>query len=92
MFAEQVELPTVVVTFWRNAALRLVRPLAEQGDGRAQAVLGMYYQNGYGAPQDYAAALNWYRKAADQGLAPAQHALGHMYDAGMVSLRTKVRH
>jgi TPR repeat protein len=51
-------------------AIRLVRPLAEQGDRRAQAALGRFYQDGFGAPQDYAAAVSWYRKAADQGLGP----------------------
>ena len=33
-------------------------------------------------PQDYAAAVSWYRKAADQGNADAQYNLGVMYDQG----------
>ena len=33
-------------------------------------------------PQDYAAAVSWYRKAADQGDANAQYNLGIMYDNG----------
>jgi hypothetical protein len=43
-------------------ALRLLRPLAEQGEAKAHM-----YGAGRGVPQDYAAAVNWYRKAADQG-------------------------
>jgi TPR repeat protein len=29
------------------------------------------YESGHGIPQDYAAALTWYRKAADAGVAHA---------------------
>ena len=63
-------------------ALRLWRPLAEQGDAEAQVNLGVMYSNGRGVPQDYAAAVGWYRKAADQGYASAQYNLGLMYDNG----------
>ncbi len=34
-------------------ALRLWRPLAEQGDADAQFNLGLMYANGEGVPQDY---------------------------------------
>ncbi len=40
------------------------------------------YENGRGVPQDDAAAVSWYRKAADQGYATAQHSLGVMYMNG----------
>ncbi len=63
-------------------ALRLWRPLAEQGDASAQTRLGNSYYDGQGVSQDYAAALTWYRKAADQGYAIAQHNLGAMYEGG----------
>ena len=53
-------------------ALRLGRPLADQGNPSAQAMLGLMYVLGRGVPQDYAAALTWYHKAADKGLASAQ--------------------
>jgi TPR repeat protein len=42
----------------------------------------MYYQ-GKGVPQDYAAAMSWYRKAAEQGYSPAQLKLGVLYDKGL---------
>ena len=37
------------------------------------------YNSGKGVPQDYAAAVSWYRKAAEQGNADAQFDLGVMY-------------
>ncbi len=63
-------------------ALREWRPLAEQGNAKAQYNLGVMYDNGQGVPQDYAKAVEWYRKAAEQGYADAQYNLGHMYDKG----------
>ncbi|TFG65431.1 MAG: sel1 repeat family protein [Gemmatimonadales bacterium] len=63
-------------------ALRHWRPLAEQGDAKAQSNLGGMYQEGQGVPQDYAEAVKWYRKAAAQGNPFAQLNLGHMYAAG----------
>jgi TPR repeat protein len=64
------------------AVIRLWRPLAEQGDARAQTNLALMYDNGRGVLQDYAAAMSWYRKAAEQGDAAAQTGLGVMYANG----------
>jgi len=61
------------------AALQLCRPLAEQGDVRAQTSLGGMYYNGQGVQRDYAEATKWVRKAAERGYAPAQAYLGVMY-------------
>ena len=63
-------------------ALRLWRPLADQGDARAQYNLGDMYCNGHGVPKDYAEAVKWWRKSADQGFAVAQFNLGAMYANG----------
>jgi len=60
-------------------SLRLWRTLAEQGNARAQANLGLMYATGRGVPQDYAEALKWYRKAAAQGNVNAQEVLGDFY-------------
>ena len=57
-------------------AMRLWRPLADQGNAAAQLYLGIMYEEGWGGPQDYSAALSWYRNAADQGNAAAQLYLG----------------
>jgi TPR repeat protein len=40
------------------------------------------YEFGRGVPQDYAQAVQWYRKAADQGVPEAQLKLGNMYYEG----------
>ena len=65
-----------------TTALRLYRPLANQGSAAAQHNLGFMYAHGQGVPQDYAEAVMWYRKAAEQGVAAAQLNLGVRYDNG----------
>src|SRR5271165_4857071 len=60
-------------------ALRLLRPLADQGDAFAQGLLGRMYTYGQGVKQDYAEAVKWFRKAADQGNALGQYEFGDMY-------------
>jgi hypothetical protein len=58
--------------------IRLMRPLADQGDPNAQFILaGAYY-----AGQNYNDAIQWYRRAANQGHADAQSQLGEMYLSG----------
>jgi hypothetical protein len=64
------------------AAMRLLRPLADQGSAGAQYDLGVMYANGEGVPQNYAQAVMWYRKAATGGNASAQFNLGVMYANG----------
>ena len=61
-------------------ALRLWRPLAEQGYPNVQFNLGYMYDKGHGVTQDYREALKWYKLAAEQGLADAQLNLGIMYE------------
>jgi len=63
-------------------ALRLARPLAEQGNARAQSLLGSAYLNGRGVPHNDDEALRWFQLAADQGDADAQFQLGVMHDEG----------
>ena len=64
-------------------ALREWRPLAEQGDPRAQFRLGSLYENGNGVPRDFAKARQWYEKAAAQGgEAIAQFYLGIQFAYG----------
>lgn len=48
------------------------RPLAEQGDARAQYHVGWVHERGEGVKGDYAQAVARYRKVAEQGYAPAQ--------------------
>jgi TPR repeat protein len=63
-------------------ALRLIRPLAHDGDASAQFNLGLTYTTGQGVQQDSAAAALWFRKAADQGDAVAEFLLGNQYANG----------
>jgi TPR repeat protein len=64
------------------AALQLARPRAEQGDPRAQALLGQIYSRRRGALQDDTEAVRWLRLAADQGDASALFNLGLMSEEG----------
>jgi TPR repeat protein len=52
-------------------ALRLIRPLAEQGNAVGQLILGAMYTEGQGVKQDYVEAIKWFRLGAAQGLAIA---------------------
>src|SRR4029453_2986683 len=63
-------------------ALRLWRPLADQGNAEAQYALGFMYDGGQGVPKNYATAAKWRRLAADQGHTLAQFNLGALYDDG----------
>jgi TPR repeat protein len=65
-----------------TTALRLLRPLADQGDPIAQSQLGVMYAEGHGLPRSYDEAIKWYRKAADQANAFAQSQLGVLYAEG----------
>ena len=50
---------------------------AERGDAESQFDLGFMYSSGFGDfEEDDAAAIKWYRRAAEQGLAQAQSRLG----------------
>ena len=44
-----------------ETAMRLLRPLAEQGNAYAQYKLGAMYDEGQGVPQDHAEATKWDR-------------------------------
>jgi TPR repeat protein len=66
-----------------ETALRLFRPLAEQGNAVAQRDVGMMYASGWGVRQDDKEAVKWYRLAADRGDASAQADLGRMYAYGL---------
>src|SRR5262249_766171 len=64
------------------AGIRLLRPLADQGDRAGQYNLGIMYREGQGVPRDDTEAAKWFRLAAEQGDAKAQHNLGNMYRVG----------
>lgn len=62
--------------------LRLTRPLADEGDVRAQSLLALIYYRGHGVPRDDIVAAKWFRRAADQGDGVAQFHLGLMHFEG----------
>ena len=59
------------------------RKAAEQGDAKAQHLLGYMYNMGRGVQRNYTEAAKWYRKAAEQGNAKAQYRLGLCYGSGL---------
>jgi TPR repeat protein len=63
-------------------ALRIIEPLAEKGDLRAQYILGYMHENGHVTNQDFALAAKWYRMAAEQGDAISEISLGLLYEHG----------
>lgn len=63
-------------------ALRVWKPLADQGDRAAQYNLGLLFEAGKGVPLNRGAALEWYRKSAAQSFPMAQHNLGRIYYMG----------
>jgi uncharacterized protein len=65
-----------------ETALAVFRPLAENGDAKAQSILGLMYSYGEGVPVDYGEASRWYRRAAEQNSYVAQYNLGMLYLEG----------
>ncbi len=63
--------------------LRLIQPLAGDGNPRAQVLLGRCYENGLGVPQDMAVAAQWYQLAAEQNDSEAQVLLAYCYELGV---------
>lgn len=65
-----------------DEALRLWKPLADEGLAAAQYNVGVMHATGRGVPRDYSEAMKWYRMAADQGNASGQFNLGLLYASG----------
>jgi hypothetical protein len=63
-------------------ALKIWRPLAEQGNGVAQLRLSVMYAEGEGVPKDDAESLKWGRLAAEKGIVTAQLIMGARYNEG----------
>lgn len=63
-------------------AARELTPLALRGNPKALGLLGFLYENGFGEPQTYDAAADFYAQGAVQGNPFAQAMLGLLYDKG----------
>lgn len=62
--------------------VQLVRPLADNGNPRAQVMLGRCFENGLGVEQDLAVAAQWFQLAAEQNDSEAQVLLAYCYEIG----------
>lgn len=65
-----------------RAAMPLLLRAAKMGHPRAQAMLGIIYQDGDGVQPNDRTAAYWFGLAAAQGHRAAEYELGAMYEAG----------
>ena len=63
-------------------AIPLLQQAARMGHAKAQATLGIAYQDGNGVRADDRAAAYWFGLAAAQGHRASEYALGGMYEEG----------
>jgi len=68
-----------------STSFKLLKPMAEKGDARAQGELGALYLSGRGTSKDPKEGLRWTKEAAKKGLATAQYNLGVMYLDGQLT-------
>lgn len=66
-----------------ETAAALWKPLAEEGDPKAQTNLGLLYARGLGVPKDGEQALHWFEMAAEQGYAVAEFNLATIFAKGV---------
>ena len=69
------------------AALAVLVPLAEQGNARAQGLVGVMYGLGQGVPVDYGLAWDWLCRGAEAGDTNAEYNFGTLYEKGLGTLR-----
>jgi TPR repeat protein len=65
-----------------GTALKLLMPLAQQGNMLAQLDVGIMYFGGNGLPQNRVEGAKWFKEAAQQGSMGAQADLGIAYATG----------
>jgi TPR repeat protein len=62
-----------------QTALSMFKPLADEGNEKAQYWVADIYENGWGVPPDAKAAIGMLEKSAAQGFVPAERHLGDLY-------------
>lgn len=77
-----LDLRSEMIQALNQSNVKAIQEAAEEGDGRAQAVLGYMYEIGHHVPCDNDTAIKWYQKAADSGNALAQMSVGWAYEDG----------
>ena len=70
-----------------QGALALLKPLADEGNPKAQYWLADIDENGLGVKRDMTAALDLLDKAANHGFEPAERHLGELYLRGDETLQ-----
>ncbi len=79
------ELQNGLDLFWSGnytTALKLLKPLAQQGNPEAQCVVANIYHLGLGVDKNGAEAVKWYLKSAQQGYGVASNNLAGIYSIG----------
>jgi uncharacterized protein len=66
-----------------DKAIAEFKPLAEQGDAKAQYFMGFLYHHGYGMKVNDVEAAKWFRMGANQGEWQSQYYLGVIYEKGV---------
>ena len=74
-----LELPEVD----RYSAATVCRAAADEGDGEAQYLMGVFALEGIGVPSNAREALGWFQLAAEQQVVAAFERLGFMYAEGL---------
>jgi len=64
------------------AAVEILQPIAEQGNARAQLMMGVATLSGSGVAQDDAGAFAWFMAAAEQDHPGAQYQVGWLMERG----------
>jgi TPR repeat protein len=62
-----------------KGARDIAEALAKNGDARAMAMLGLFYQKGLGVTADLNKAVDWYAQAAEKNEVDAQYSLAEIY-------------
>lgn len=65
-----------------ETALKLLLPIAQDGNHEAQAMVGLFYSQGYGVPADDVEAARWYAASACGGNLLGQTMLAAAYFSG----------
>jgi len=67
-----------------ETAMNILKPLAEEGNIKAQAQVGSMYRFGNGVPGNKEKAIMWYSKAADQGSKEAKYIIVELEEMSQV--------
>ena len=61
-----------------SAAVKILLPLAEKGDAKAQGIMASMFENGHGVPQNQGEMIKWYKSSAQLGETQSQFKLARI--------------